>query len=102
MILFALLLLAGPVDPPAAPTAASPAVSPNNAPGTPGAVTAPTKASYDQQISCRREAQPNSNITKRVCLTNAQWVQRMKEDQDAVKEAQQHALTAAVGGGGHP
>lgn len=104
MILFALLLMAGAGDPPPAATTPTPAAIAVGAPGS-AAAGAPVQPAYADQVTCRREAQPNSIVTKRVCLTNAQWMQRAKEDQDAVHDMQQHGLTGGVAGsgaGGHP
>jgi len=100
MILFALLLMAGAGDPPPAATTPTPATIAVGAPGS-ASGGAPAQPGYAEQVTCRREAQPNSIVTKRICLTNAQWMQRAKDDQDAVHDMQQHGLTAP-GTGGHP
>ncbi len=103
MILFALVLMAGAVDPatpapaPAPPGAASPAAAPTAAPA---AVVA--KVSNDDQVTCRRQAEPNSNIQKRVCLTNAQWKARQKEDQETVQDMQRQALRSTSSSSGAP
>ena len=100
MILFSMLLALAAADP-AAPAPASSAPISAGAPGS-AAPGAPVQPAYADQVTCRREAQPNSIVTKRVCLTNAQWMQRAKEDQDATHDLQQHGLTGGVSGAGHP
>ncbi len=84
-VVFALVALAA--DPAPSPPAASTAPQPAATAGV--GSSAPDKT----RLVCKRETAPNSRLSKRVCMTVAEWDERAETSRGAVQEIQNRPRT---------